>query len=38
MFMDRWPADWPRNALVLLAYTVAAYWVALALTRKRFRA
>jgi lipooligosaccharide transport system permease protein len=38
MFMDRWPADWPRNALVLLAYTVAAYWVALALTRRRFRA
>jgi len=26
-----------RNGLVLAAYTVAAYWVALALTRKRFR-
>jgi lipooligosaccharide transport system permease protein len=38
MFMDQWPADWPRNALVLVAYTVAAYWIALALTRRRFRA
>jgi lipooligosaccharide transport system permease protein len=38
MFMDQWPADWPRHALVLVAYTVAAYWIALALTRRRFRA
>jgi lipooligosaccharide transport system permease protein len=38
MFMDQWPADAMRHALVLVAYTVAAFWVALALTRKRFRA
>ena len=38
LFMDRWPADWWLHALVLVAYTVAAYWVALALTRKRFKA
>jgi lipooligosaccharide transport system permease protein len=38
MFMDQWPAHPARNALVLVAYTVGAFWVALALTRKRFRA
>jgi lipooligosaccharide transport system permease protein len=38
LFMDRWPADWWQHALVLVGYTVAAYWVALALTRKRFKA
>jgi lipooligosaccharide transport system permease protein len=38
MFMDQWPAHPARNALVLVAYTVVAFWVALALTRKRFRA
>jgi len=38
LFMDQWPADWWLHALVLVAYTVAAYWVALALTRKRFKA
>jgi lipooligosaccharide transport system permease protein len=38
MFMDQWPAQPLRSALVLLAYTVASFWVALALTRKRFRA
>jgi len=38
MFMDQWPADWPRHALVLVVCTVAAYWIALALTRKRFKA
>jgi lipooligosaccharide transport system permease protein len=37
MFMDQWPAHPARNALVLVAYTVVAFWVALALTRKRFR-
>jgi lipooligosaccharide transport system permease protein len=36
--MDQWPAGALRNALVLVAYTVGAFWVALALTRKRFRA
>jgi lipooligosaccharide transport system permease protein len=38
MFMDQWPVGALRNALVLVAYTVVAFWVALALTRKRFRA
>lgn len=38
LFMDQWPADWWRHALVLVAYTVVAFWIALALTRKRFRA
>lgn len=38
LFMDQWPAHPLRATLVLLAYTVAAFWVALALTRKRFRA
>ncbi len=38
MFMDQWPAQPLRSALVLAGYTVAAFWVALALTRRRFRA
>ena len=38
LFMDQWPDDWLRHALVLAVYTVAAYWIALGLTRKRFRA
>ena len=38
MFMDQWPAHPLRSALVLVAYTVGAFWVALALTRKRFSA
>ncbi|MES2786269.1 MAG: ABC transporter permease [Pseudomonadota bacterium] len=37
MFMDQWPAHPVRHALVLLVYTVSAFWIALALTRKRFR-
>ena len=37
LFMDQWPTDVPRHVLVLAAYTVAAFWTALALTRKRFR-
>jgi lipooligosaccharide transport system permease protein len=37
MFMDQWPAHPVRNTFVLLAYTLGAFWVALALTRKRFR-
>ncbi|MDB5872837.1 MAG: transporter [Ramlibacter sp.] len=36
MFMGQWPADGLRDVLVLAAYTVVAFWVALALTRKRF--
>ena len=38
MFMDQWPANPLRSALVLVGYTVAAFWVALALTRRRFQA
>jgi lipooligosaccharide transport system permease protein len=37
-FMDQWPQDWWRHAIVLAVYTVAAFWVALGLTRKRFQA
>jgi lipooligosaccharide transport system permease protein len=37
LFMDQWPAHPVRHALVLVAYAVAGFWVALALTRKRFR-
>jgi lipooligosaccharide transport system permease protein len=37
LFMDQWPTHGLRHALVLLAYAVLAFWVALALTRKRFR-
>jgi lipooligosaccharide transport system permease protein len=38
MFMDRWPEAPLRQLAVLLAYTVLAFWLALGLTRKRFRA
>ena len=38
LFMDQWPQQPLRHGLVMLASTVAAYWVALALTRRRFRA
>ena len=37
LFMDQWPVNPWRHALVLLTCTVVAFWVALALTRKRFR-
>ena len=37
LFMDQWPEQWPRHALVLVVTTVLAFWVALALTRRRFR-
>jgi lipooligosaccharide transport system permease protein len=36
--MDQWPADWWRPAGVLALYALLAFWVALALTRKRFQA
>jgi lipooligosaccharide transport system permease protein len=36
LFMDQWPAHPWRSALVLAGYAVAGYWVALALTRRRF--
>jgi lipooligosaccharide transport system permease protein len=38
MFMDAWPTAAWRHVAVLLAYTVASFWIALALTRRRFRA
>ncbi|MBS0340553.1 MAG: ABC transporter permease [Proteobacteria bacterium] len=36
LFMDQWPTGWAVHALVLAAYTIAAFWIALALTRRRF--
>ncbi|ART50707.1 nodulation protein NodJ [Acidovorax carolinensis] len=38
LFMDQWPDNALRHALVLVVTTVVAFWVALALTRKRFKA
>ena len=38
LFMDQWPSDWLRPLAVLTLYAVGGFWVALALTRKRFRA
>ena len=38
LFMDQWPADALRHGAVLVVYGVAAFWLALALTRKRFKA
>ena len=37
LFMDQWPAHPWRHAGVLAVVTVVAFWLALALTRKRFR-
>lgn len=36
LFMDQWPSDWLRPLAVLAAYAVGGFWLALALTRKRF--
>jgi lipooligosaccharide transport system permease protein len=38
MFLDRWPESPLRHIAVLAAYAVGAFWLALALTRRRFRA
>ena len=38
LFMDQWPSHGLKNALVLLVYALGGFWVALALTRRRFRA
>lgn len=38
LFLDRWPDDPLRHLLVLAAYTVGGFWIALALTRRRFSA
>ena len=37
LFMDQWPTNPWRPVLVLVVYTVVGFWLALALTRKRFR-
>jgi lipooligosaccharide transport system permease protein len=37
LFMDQWPTNPLRHVAVLVAYAVGGFWVALALTRKRFR-
>jgi lipooligosaccharide transport system permease protein len=37
LFMDLWPQDAWRHVLVLAVYAGVSFWVALALTRKRFR-
>ena len=37
LFMDQWPTDVARHLLVLAAYSGVSFWLALALTRKRFR-
>jgi lipooligosaccharide transport system permease protein len=37
LFMDQWPQDWLRPLLVLAGFAGVSFWVALALTRKRFR-
>ena len=36
LFMDQWPTDALRHSAVLVAYATVSFWVALALTRKRF--
>jgi lipooligosaccharide transport system permease protein len=36
MFMDRWPQEPVRHLLVLAAYAAGSFWIALALTRRRF--
>ncbi len=37
MFLDRWPESPLRHLAVLAGYAIGAFWVALALTRRRFR-
>ena len=37
LFMDLWPQDAWRHLLVLAVYAGVSFWIALALTRKRFR-
>ncbi|MGV3573211.1 MAG: ABC transporter permease [Ramlibacter sp.] len=36
LFMDRWPESPVRHLLVLAGYAVGSFWIALALTRRRF--
>ena len=37
LFMDQWPSQPLRHVLILVSYAVGGFWIALALTRKRFR-
>jgi lipooligosaccharide transport system permease protein len=37
LFLDRWPDQALRHVVVLALFAVGSFWVALALTRKRFR-
>ena len=36
LFMDQWPTQWALHVAVLTLYAVGGFWIALALTRKRF--
>ena len=36
LFMDQWPTQWALHMAVLTLYAVGGFWIALALTRKRF--
>ncbi|MBJ7421045.1 MAG: ABC transporter permease, partial [Rhodoferax sp.] len=36
LFMDQWPSNVLHHGGVLVAYAVVSFWLALALTRKRF--
>jgi lipooligosaccharide transport system permease protein len=38
LFMDQWPQNPWQHVAVLVAYAVLGFWLALALTRKRFKA
>jgi lipooligosaccharide transport system permease protein len=37
LFLDQWPTQAAQHALALAAYAALSFWLALALTRKRFR-
>ncbi len=37
LFLGQWPAHFAQNFVLLAAYAVLGFWVALGLTRKRFR-
>ncbi|HQS31011.1 MAG: nodulation protein NodJ [Polaromonas sp. 39-63-203] len=37
LFLGQWPADGFRHLALLVAYAVAGFWIALALTRRRFQ-
>lgn len=37
LFMDQWPTHWLRPVAVLAGFAIGGFWIALALTRKRFR-